>query len=399
MACFKFDSSHLDAFVLSSKNVQIELQKPLENIDAPLTLQYELSIATTHSEVLGKQCSASVAFDGQGISAEQDWKVDLPHTPKQRELRCKQTTGGPLILTCDDVEIANGEILQSAYKAFKIVVPKVQEEFTVIGIDYQIKLRSVVYSTQFNHLKYTFSLVTLGVLYLYWRQIRGFQREDLGFIQKWIAILLIELIFFNEPLLLLKTYLPFNIYPLLTAGIQATFIAMLLFFWLVVTHSISESEVVSIDERRFYLPKVVLTGAIWFSLLLTLCYVSLQQARDASFNWREDIDTDSVFYSTVRVISIILIALYASYFVLVAYVSFFQANTFREMKKAYKISLLLTFGVISACIALLIANGFSPRVSGPLKFVSFTALLNLYLWLIAYLYSPSVDGLEDIQFK
>lgn len=144
------------------------------------------------------------------------------------------------------------------------------------------------------------------------------------------------------------------------------------------------------------MPKLALTGAIWVSLVLTLCYISLQQATDASFSWREDIDTTSLFYSTVRVISIILITLYASYFVLVAYVSFFQANTFREMKKSYKVSLLLTFGVMSACIALLIASGYSPRVSGPLKYVSFTALLNLYLWLIAYLYSPSVEGLEDI---
>lgn len=86
--------------------------------------------------MLGKQCSASVAFDGQGVSAEQDWRVDLPHTPKQRDLRCKLMTGGPLILTCEDVEIANGEALQTSFRAFKIVVPKVQEEFTVIGIDY-----------------------------------------------------------------------------------------------------------------------------------------------------------------------------------------------------------------------------------------------------------------------
>lgn len=131
------------------------------------------------------------------------------------------------------------------------------------------------YSSHLATLKYAFSLVTLAVLYVYWKQIRNFQPNDLGFIQKWITILLIELIFFNEPLMFLKSILPFNLYPLLTAGVQATFIAMLLFFWLVVTHSISESEVVSIDERRFYLPKILLTGAIWVSLVLTLCYVSL----------------------------------------------------------------------------------------------------------------------------
>ena len=36
--------------------------------------------------------------------------------------------------------------------------------------------------------------------------------------------------------------------------------------------------------------------------------------------------------------------------------------------------------------------------SSPL-FIAFLSLLNLYLYLIAYLYAPSVDGLADLQFK
>lgn len=92
--------------------------------------------------------------------------------------------------------------------------------------------------------------------------------------------------------------------------------------------------------------------------------------------------------------------MYASYFVIVAYVSFFQANTFRELKHSYKISLMMTFGAIIASVVLLIAHGYSPTQAGvhggPTKYVSFVALLNLYLWLISYLYSPSVESLEDL---
>jgi hypothetical protein len=218
-------------------------------------------------------------------------------------------------------------------------------------------------------LKYGFALISFLELYFYWKQIRNFQNDDLGFIQKWIMILLIELIFFNEPLQALKSLLPFNLYPLLNSAVQATFISMILFFWLVITHSISETDIVSIDERRFYLPKIVLVGSIWLSLLLTLGYISVLEASDASFSWSEDIDSNSMFFQAVQVISIILITLYASYFAIVAYVSFFQANTFRDMKKSYKISLLLTFGVIIACVILLIANGYSPNSGqhGPLK--------------------------------
>lgn len=32
-------------------------------------------------------------------------------------------------------------------------------------------------------------------------------------------------------------------------------------------------------------------------------------------------------------------------------------------------------------------------------FVAFYAMFNIYMYIIAYLYSPSVDSLEDLQFK
>lgn len=32
-------------------------------------------------------------------------------------------------------------------------------------------------------------------------------------------------------------------------------------------------------------------------------------------------------------------------------------------------------------------------------FVAFYSMFNIYMYIIAYLYSPSVDSLEDLQFK
>jgi FtsH-binding integral membrane protein len=56
----------------------------------------------------------------------------------------------------------------------------------------------------------------------------------------------------------------------------------------------------------------------------------------------------------MQVASCILFFLYSSYFVIIAYVAFFQI---KDMKKSYKFSLFLTFGVICACIIILFANG------------------------------------------
>lgn len=49
--------------------------------------------------------------------------------------------------------------------------------------------------------------------------------------------------------------------------------------------------------------------------------MNLEKARDASFNWQTDLE--GVFYSAVQVSSAIIFVLYSTYFVIVAYSSFF----------------------------------------------------------------------------
>ena len=96
--------------------------------------------------------------------------------------------------------------------------------------------------------------------------------------------------------------------------------SMILFFWLVITHSISSNEVINLDERRFYAPKVILCGLIWLALATSIGYVSVKQTIDPTFSWRDDLGT---FYDSIQLLSILLFVLYSSYFVIVAYVSLF----------------------------------------------------------------------------
>lgn len=76
------------------------------------------------------------------------------------------------------------------------------------------------------------------------------------------------LLLFNQPLYVLKDSLPESVYQLVFQDLlQTSFFGVLLYFWLVLIHSLSESDHVSIDERRFYLPKKVLCGAMWACLV------------------------------------------------------------------------------------------------------------------------------------
>ena len=291
------------------------------------------------------------------------WTSVVDETVKERTLKCKEISEMKFEVTefnlnyniqCLNVPILQGEITNFfQYNGIKMAIDENQKNFRISQIHLELKQRTIDHTFHLTLLKYIFSFVSIIVTYFYWRQIRTYQPDDLGLIQKWIILLLALLILFNEPFSGIRNIFPFKVYYVMQALTQSTFIAMILFFWLVIVHSISSNEVISIDSRRFYLPKIIISLAIWLILTLSMSYVNLKAVGDPSFNWRDDLGS---FYSTIQILSVILFLLYSSYFLIVAYVAFFQLT---EMKKSYKFSLFLTFGVIFASIILILCEGYS----------------------------------------
>jgi hypothetical protein len=89
--------------------------------------------------------------------------------------------------------------------------------------------------------------------------------------------------------------------------------------------------------------------------------------------------------------------LYACYFIIIAYASLSQ-GTFKDMKKSYQFSLVMTLVVIAGFLALLTIQQYDLDNNETL-YISFITLVNVYMWTVAYLYSPAVDSLQDIQYK
>lgn len=63
--------------------------------------------------------------------------------------------------------------------------------------------------------------------------------------QKWVMVLLLCLVVYDDPLYVLKTYLPVALYEIGKAVTDATFISLMLFFWTVVFHSIAQVSIFS----------------------------------------------------------------------------------------------------------------------------------------------------------
>ena len=65
------------------------------------------------------------------------------------------------------------------------------------------------------------------------------------------------------------------------------------------------------------------------------------------------------------------------------------------MRKSYRYVLFTTFGIIAFTILVLFVEGFSGDQMPTTCFISIYALFNIYMYIMAYLYSPVVDDGMD----
>lgn len=79
--------------------------------------------------------------------------------------------------------------------------------------------------------------------------MRVFHYEDLGVVQRWTILLLFGLVFYNDPLYAFKEIIGKKAYKVCLVVFQSTFIALILFFWIFLVHSIAQ---VSIISSHFY---------------------------------------------------------------------------------------------------------------------------------------------------
>ena len=87
-------------------------------------------------------------------------------------------------------------------------------------------------------------------------------------------------------------------------------------------------------------------------------------------------------------IFIILLLAYSTYFGIISYIAFFSIQ---QLRKSYRLVLFTTFGIIVWSILMFFVNGYSGDQMPTIGFVSVYALFNIYMYSMAYLYSPSAD--------
>lgn len=246
--------------------------------------------------------------------------------------------------------------------------------------------RAYSYVMTLTFLKAIFSICSISCLVYFILRIKQYNFFDIGIIQKKLLLLVIFLILFNEPLYFFNALVPHKMLGIINTVIQATFIAMLLHFWAYLIDTISEEDVIRENPIKFYGPKLCLVVLIWIFLLAALTLVRVQEAVDPTFYW--NVETKDFKILILSWLLFLLLALYSLYLGSITYKA---CSHIRRLKETYKYVIAMTLGVIIGCIFFLGFLGLQKYVSmasSAFKVLSIEALLNFYIYMVVYLYSP-----------
>ncbi|CAF4414936.1 unnamed protein product [Rotaria sp. Silwood2] len=129
-------------------------------------------------------------------------------------------------------------------------------------------------------------ICSITVTWLFIKSIHQFSILDWSLEQKWTVLLLIFLVFYNDPFYLLIILSDYLFLSILDKILQISFLCILLLFWLSFYHGIRQ------NVRQFlpfYLPKIILVSILWiFSIVFSSVRI-IQEFHDPMYNMTIDI--------------------------------------------------------------------------------------------------------------
>lgn len=230
--------------------------------------------------------------------------------------------------------------------------------------------------------RYFFIFITIfiSLIYLiYTRMKQLFHEWHLE--QRWILILLIFLIFFNNPFYIFQFISYTSLFPFLNISFKVTYICLLLLILLMNTHSIY---VKNRSFLSFYFLKFLLIGSLWFILILGFTYTNFQ--RDPAFSFSEE----TRFY---KLLIGFIISLLFLYFLLLFYYILRIIGLWNDLPLKFTskflyiwgITIFIIFSSIFTLLLLYLFNILTPSIA----FLSFQFILNYYTWILCFLFLPS----------
>jgi hypothetical protein len=212
--------------------------------------------------------------------------------------------------------------------------------------------------------------------------------------QKWLMYLGFALFWFNDP-----NFITYLAYPTpagagFSAFCAATFVALLLFFFLALADnarqggdagfSFHHDHALRAKGACFWVPKVLLCSIIWATSLALYVFQRLSNLQDPSFTFA---DTFGQFYMTVLVNFVIGMGVLYILYLLVLLVLAFRA--FRTASPSSRFLLALSATTLLLTLVGLFSQGFVATRSTTIAFLAAYGVPTVYVWALMLLLRPA----------
>ena len=240
--------------------------------------------------------------------------------------------------------------------------------------------------------RFFFFVLTFGVLIYFGGNMRKYPIHDWSMEQRWMCLLLVLLLFYNNPLFPI-TFTTFTLLAgVLDAVFQSTFLFFLLAFWLCALHGLRQTR----RAWSFYLPKFLMIFPMWLSALTMEITQEFNEVRDPTFSFQ----INTAHYKRFQILFFCLLLIYIGYVVFLIVKAFTELRSMQFIQTRLKFITSFMGIIIVLCVSVVYSKfgfgvlednfiaRFYTSYDSVTQFLSFYALLNLYLYMMVYVYSP-----------
>merc|ERR1719259_849179 len=306
---------------------------------------------------------------------------------------------------CDDIIVLHlGYLLAPAYKFCLDFDGSPFKSKEISEIDFVLK----TYNPAFTELEIWMRIIFLFLSFLsgcwFVQVMKKFAFRDWCLEQRFMALLLPLILLYNNPLFplncLTSSWLPGT----LDGFFQVTFLCSLLLFWICLYHGIR------VNERRFlpfYLPKFIIVGLLWLAAFTLSTWQVSNSLHDPTYSTA----VDAANFLGFKTFFFIVGSVYVLYLLYLLVRAFAELRSLPFFDLRLRFLTLLVIFVLAVSIAVFVLrfgssvlqDNFVAELSFTYKnsaeFLTFYSLLNLYVYLMSYVYSPSKNAVYETHFR
>mmetsp|Transcript_200 Transcript_200/g.507 ORF Transcript_200/g.507 Transcript_200/m.507 type:complete len:474 (+) Transcript_200:75-1496(+) len=232
--------------------------------------------------------------------------------------------------------------------------------------------------------RFAFLLLTFVAIIVFAHKLRHYRWTDWQVEQKWTAFILFGLMAANNPFFPLEILVASWFPVFLDQVLMVTFLCMLLLFWLIMFDGVRK-DAVQRSLLKFYLPKVFLVAMIWVVQLTVFAWQEIHLLQNPQY----DELRDDPNFLVMMVTMLVLLVVYLFWMVYVVARACLESKTYPLLGVRIRFFGLFTLAVIVTLVGGLLFAAFGPVHNNAAEFLAEIALLNLYVYVLAFVYLPA----------